>query len=89
MQAPQPMDIDPIDDGPRPIPSHVGHASERSSSVQVVALPTTILKEEDARRAIDMLRSEESTARISAAHRLDSIASVLGPERTRDVSTAI
>lgn len=83
------MDIDPIDDGPRPLSSPVGGASERISSAQIVALPTTISKEEDARKAIEMLRSEDSTARVSAAHRLDSIASVLGPERTRDVSTAI
>lgn len=82
------MDIDPIDDGPRSLSSPVGNASDRPSSVQVVALPATISKEEDARKAIDMLRSEDSTARVSAAHRLDSIASVLGPERTRDVSQA-
>ena len=88
MQAPQPMDIDPIDDGPRSLSSPAGNEPERLSSAQVVALPAMISKEEDARKAIDMLRSEDSTARVSAAHRLDSIASVLGPERTRDVRKA-
>ncbi|GAX21279.1 serine/threonine-protein phosphatase 2A regulatory subunit A [Fistulifera solaris] len=83
MQAPQPMDIDPIDDGPRSLSSPNGSSSDRSNNFQVITLPVTISKEEDARKAIDMLRSEDSTARVSAAHRLDSIASVLGPERTR------
>jgi serine/threonine-protein phosphatase 2A regulatory subunit A len=80
------MDIDPIDDGPRSLSSPNGNSSDRTNHFQVITLPATISKEEDARKAIDMLRSEDSTARVSAAHRLDSIASVLGPERTRDVS---
>ncbi len=86
MQAPQPMDIDPIDDGPRSLSSPNGNSSDRTNNFQVITLPATISKEEDARKAIEMLRGEDSTARVSAAHRLDSIASVLGPERTRDVS---
>ncbi|KAL7578172.1 hypothetical protein ACA910_012608 [Epithemia clementina (nom. ined.)] len=40
-------------------------------------------KEEEARQAIEMLRHNEVANRVSAANRLDSVAFVLGQERTR------
>lgn len=45
-----------------------------------------ISKEEEARQAIDMLRGDDVALRVAAANRLESVASVLGEERTRDVS---
>jgi hypothetical protein len=44
--------------------------------------------EEEARHAIDMLRSDDLSARVAAAHRLDSVALALGEERTREVTVA-
>lgn len=45
-----------------------------------------ISTEEDAKRCLDLLRSEEMSYRVQAAHRLDAVARLLGPERTRSVS---
>ena len=86
------MDIDPIDDGPRPALS-----SPVTATVQPMMMTTTaivgndnnITQEEEARQAIDLLRGEDLSGRVSAAHRLDAIAKVLGPERTREVSSVI
>jgi hypothetical protein len=83
------MDIDPVDDGPRDI-SRIP-VKGRGSSGPPIAAGTggpahEISKEEEARQAIDMLRGDDTSQRVSAASRLQSIAAVLGPERTRGVS---
>jgi hypothetical protein len=54
-------------------------ASQSSSS------STTTSKEEEARQAIDMLHGDDVGNRVAAAHRLESVAAALGPERTREV----
>ncbi|KAL3912526.1 MAG: hypothetical protein SGILL_006846 [Bacillariaceae sp.] len=43
-----------------------------------------VSKEEEAKRAIDMLRGDDVAARVAAASRLESVATVLGEQRTRD-----
>jgi hypothetical protein len=72
----RPMDIDPIDDGPR----------QRSKPQTTVVAPANMSEEEEARQNIDMLRGEDLSARIAAANRLDAVAKTLGVERTREVS---
>ena len=71
-----PMDIDPIDDGPK----------QRSKPQTTVVAPTNMSEEEEARQNIDMLRGDDLPARVAAANRLDAIAKTLGEERTREVS---
>lgn len=82
------MEIDPVDDGPKPLssPVSVGPATNTSP---VASVPAAITKEEEARQAIEMLRSDDVSARVSAASRLEDIAKILGPERTRDVSSFV
>jgi len=82
------MDLDPIDGGPREVAlppvaktSGMGVVSSTAGNSQALA----INKEEEARQCIDMLRGDDLSARVAAAHRLDSVASVLGEERTREV----
>jgi hypothetical protein len=85
--AMDPMDIDPIDGGPKPQPMNSTKSSGYTSLPSPSTTTTTIIvgKEEDARQAIEMLRGDDVSARVAAAHRLDLVANVLGPERTRDV----
>ena len=78
MQPSDAMDVDPIDDGPR--------ALTIAPPTTTTAVVKNITKDEDARQAIELLRSDEVAARVSAASRLTDIAKVLGPERTREVS---
>ena len=81
------MDIDPVDDGPRDVSRRIGSkgsSSDRPRGVGGVA--QEISKEEEARQTIDMLRGDDTSQRVAAASRLQSIATVLGPERTREVS---
>ena len=82
------MDIDPIDDGPRPLSSPVATSVSATTATALAVTHTTavITKEEEARQAIDLLKGEDLSGRVSAAHRLDAVAAVLGPERTREVS---
>ena len=93
MQQPQQaMDIDPVDDGPRPLASPVVAAvptRPNASAATILSVPANITQEEQARQAIEMLRSEDLSARVSAASRLADVAQVLGPERTRDVSICV
>lgn len=73
------MDIDPVDDGPR-------HMSKQPGTTAMAIAPTEHLsEEEEARQAIEMLRGDDVSARVAAASRLESVASVLGQERTREV----
>jgi hypothetical protein len=41
--------------------------------------------EEEARQAIEMLRGDDVSERIAAANKIDSVAKILGDERTREV----
>jgi len=76
------MDVDPIDDGPKP-------TLYNASTTTVAMIPANINKEEEARQAIDMLRGNDVSQRVAAAHRLDSVAVALGEERTRNVSLSM
>lgn len=53
---------------------------------KVHAATMFVNKEEEARQAIEMLRGDDVSARVAAAHRLDVVAAALGEERTREVS---
>lgn len=83
-----PMDIDPIDDGPREATRGIVPmtGSTGSTALTPVGGPAhEISKEEEARQAIEMLRGEDVSNRVAAASRLESVALVLGEERTRNV----
>jgi hypothetical protein len=75
----EPMDIDPIDDGP-PI---VGSWNYNTTSPLPLTMDTGPL--DDPKLAIDMLRSDDISNRVAAAYKLDFIAKALGQQRTRDV----
>lgn len=74
----EPMDIDPIDDGPKMAPS--------PPASPVVAKELVISEEDEARQAIDMLRGDDVSGRVAAANKLEAVAAALGQERTREVS---
>lgn len=87
-----PMDVDPIDGGPRPVPT--AHTKGAAANTGGPSVMNSLLlmdasqnppSEEEARQAIEMLRGDDLSARVAAAHRLDSVAAVLGEERTRNV----
>ena len=79
------MEIDPVDDGPKELGSMLGHFDSRSPNHRPASL--SITQEEDARQAIEMLRGDDVSERVSAANRLDSVAAALGEIRTREVRT--
>ena len=81
----QPMDIDPVDGGPKatPPPPPPGGNAKHNNTNSVV--PMQISEEEEARQAIDMFRGDDMSARVAAANRLEAVASVLGEQRTREV----
>jgi len=72
-------EVDPIDGGPKPPPS-----PHTAGKVKSHIIPSTISKEDEARQAIEMLRHDDAAHRVEAANRLESIAGVLGQERTRN-----
>lgn len=78
MNEPLPMEIDPIDDGPKvaPPPPH--------ESVTVAKKELIVSQEDEARQAIDMLRGDDVSDRVAAANRLEAVAVALGQERTRE-----
>ena len=95
-----PMDVDPVDDGPRQAVGGVvitppvgaaggGFLSSSSSLPGVLQLASpeamVVTTEQDAKQCLDWLRSEDLSLRVPAAHRLDAVAQWLGPERTRSV----
>lgn len=88
-QENQPMDIDPVDDGPKQDPnamiiSQTGDGGPPSPTAGGQApAPMSINEEDDARQAIEMLRGDDVAERVAAATRLESVAIVLGEERTR------
>ena len=79
---PRPMDIDPIDDGPK----QAGKPHPMTMA-PTPAAPAHITEEEEVRQAIDMLRGDDVSARVAAASRLEAVASALGEERTREVGS--
>ena len=83
-EAPQPMEIDPIDDGPKvvvaPPPPEV--VAPRVTKELVIS------QEDEARQAIDMLRGDDVSDRVAAANRLEAVAAALGQERTREVGAS-
>ncbi|KAG7350297.1 peptidase C14 caspase catalytic subunit-like protein [Nitzschia inconspicua] len=84
---PRPMEIDPIDGGPKDnsgIPPPPPPSSTVVSSSTPVLIPMQVSEEEDARQAIEMLRGDDVSARVAAANRLESVATVLGEQRTRE-----
>ena len=70
------MEVDPIHERlpPKPPPA----ASK-------IATTTSASEEDEARLAIEMLRGDDVAGRITAANRLETVASALGEERTREV----
>jgi serine/threonine-protein phosphatase 2A regulatory subunit A len=74
---PIPMDVDPVDDDPRP-------SSSPLSSPLLLRTVVPITREEEARQAIELLRGNDMAERVAAAHRLDAVAAILGEERTRN-----
>lgn len=78
-----------MDDGDIPMTIDEGPAPTPDATVRAMALnnlPSTITKEDQAKQAIEMLKSLEIHARIAAANRIAQIAKVLGPQRAREVS---
>jgi len=80
MQPPVPMDVDPIDDGPK----YMSAVSQPPSSPNSPHSSSSPLKEEEARHAIDMLRGDDVAGRVAAANKLEAVATTLGQERTRE-----
>lgn len=83
---PEAMDIDPVDDGPKHQDTPMLPSTADGSAPPAQTTPISINQEEEARKAIEMLRGDDVANRVSAANRLDAVASALGDERTRDVS---
>jgi hypothetical protein len=80
MNEAQPMEIDPIDGGPK-----MGTPPPPPPEVAAAQKEFVVSQEEDARQAIDMLRGDDVSDRVAAANRLEAVAAALGQERTRDV----
>jgi hypothetical protein len=87
------MEIDPIDDGPKikrgsaaglPLVPVYGSSPPVLSPFTSTA-PAQPVSEEQARQCIEMLRGEDVSARVAAAHKLDVVAMALGADRTRNV----
>jgi hypothetical protein len=80
-----PMEIDPVDDGPRENPEPPIYAIPLPLPTSMVLVPP-VTNAEEATIAIERLRSDDYSQRVLASHQLDSIARILGTERTRTVS---
>ena len=80
----EPMDFDPIDDGPiqKNFPNNPPPASPNVSSI---GNNHNVNAVEDPKNAVQMLRSDDLSNRVAAAHKLDTIAKALGEQRTREV----
>lgn len=77
-----PQDVDPVDGGPRITAAPTPVSLTPSTSLIV----STISTAEEAKTCIDQLRSaDDCSQRVKAAHQLDAIAKLLGPERTKEV----
>jgi hypothetical protein len=82
------MDVDPIDGGPRDVSRPTPMTGSTMTPLPAASNPTPmhISEEEEVRHSIEMLRGDDVSARVAAANRLETIASALGVDRTRDVS---
>lgn len=94
-----PMDVDPIDGGPKtasnvpPLTASPSHESSSSAALHPSPFGSPsgnshnnmITKEEEAKQAIEQLRGEDLAGRIAASNHLEGVAAVLGPKRTREV----
>lgn len=79
------MDVDPVDDGPRHMTAPPLPMTPTLATALLDNNNNNLSKEEEARLSIEMLRGDDVSARVAAASRLESVASVLGEERTREV----
>jgi HPt (histidine-containing phosphotransfer) domain-containing protein len=92
---PMDIDVDPVDGGPKPTATGTGMndpmAQEQPPPPQLTLVSAAAAAssgssaEEEARQAIEMLHGDDVGNRVAAAHRLESVAAALGPERTREV----
>jgi hypothetical protein len=89
---PMDIDVDPVDGGPKSSgmgPDPMAQEQQQPQHLSVVsaasASASSSSKEEEAKQAIDMLHGDDVGNRVAAAHRLESVAAALGPERTREV----
>jgi len=78
-----PMDVDPLDDGPTDLSYKGPQASPTPPIINAIS------EEEEARQAIEMLRGDDVSGRVAAANRLEAVAAALGQERTREVSSNV
>jgi hypothetical protein len=83
-----PMEVDPIDGGP------VQKTHNNSSTTLNLSLREQLVSAassngssgiDDPKKAVEMLRSDDVSNRVAAAHKLDTIAKALGHQRTREV----
>jgi HPt (histidine-containing phosphotransfer) domain-containing protein len=91
------IDVDPVDGGPKPTATGTGMNDPMAQEQPPPPPPQLTLvsaaaaaasgssAEEEARQAIEMLHGDDVGNRVAAAHRLESVAAALGPERTREV----
>jgi hypothetical protein len=84
-----PMEIDPVDDGPRENPEPPIYAIPPPPPEISMVLVPPVTNAEEATIAIERLRSDDYSQRVLASHQLDSIARILGSERTRTVREEI
>jgi hypothetical protein len=93
---PMDIDVDPVDGGPKATgmgPNDLMAQQQQEQQPQphmtvvsaAAAAASGSSAEEEARQAIDMLHGDDVGNRVAAAHRLESVAAALGPERTREV----
>lgn len=80
----EPMDIDPIDDGPLPTPRNNPSSLVMSAPRDALNISSTVISGDDTKQMVDMLRSDDLSSRVAAANKLDSIALALGQQRTRE-----
>ena len=83
----EPMDIDPIDDGPLPTPRNNPSSLVMSAPRDPLNIASAVISGDDTKQMVDMLRSDDLSNRVAAAHKLDSIARALGQQRTREVGS--
>jgi hypothetical protein len=85
------MDIDPVDDGPRGNPeppiAAVPSLSPSFYDATTASLVPPVANAAEANAALEMLKHNNGdySQRVLASHQFDSIARIIGPERTRSV----
>jgi hypothetical protein len=88
------MEIDPVDDGPRGNPEppiaavpSLSPMSFYDASITTASLVPPVANAAEANAALEMLKHNNGdySQRVLASHQFDSIARIIGPERTRSV----